>query len=250
MDEIGSRPEAGDLQFDRVAAPGPEAHRRTGVVCAKCDAAIASEYYQINGVAFCGPCRNRIEAAAETPRGLGSISRSGLFGLGAGVVGAAIYFAVLAVAHLEIGIVAILIGYMVGYAVRKGANGRGGLRFQVMAAALTYTSVAFAYAPLVIKDMIDDAAKKPHVSTTASAAVDSPASSRTAQATSAGGFLFGLALLIGFILVLPVLMVVGTLPSGLISAAIIGFGMRQAWRMTAAPRFDIFGPYRVGAESA
>ena len=40
---------------------------------------------------------------------------------------------------------------------------------------------------------------------------------------------------------LPVLMVFGSMPSGLISAAIIVFGMLQAWRMTAAPALQITG---------
>src|SRR5258708_3197232 len=73
------------------------------------------------------------------------------FGFGAGGVGAAIYYGVIAIAPLEIGIVAILIGYMVGYSVRKGADGRGGRRFQVLAAVLTYCSVALAYAPLAVQ---------------------------------------------------------------------------------------------------
>ena len=63
-----------------------------------------------------------------------------IFGLGAALAGAAIYYAVIAITHFEIGLVAILIGYMVGYAVRKGAGGRGGLRFQILAALLTVRS--------------------------------------------------------------------------------------------------------------
>ena len=88
------------------------------------------------------------------------------FGAGAGIVGAAIYYAVIAIAHLEIGIVAILIGYMVGYSVRKGAQGRGGRRFQVLAAVLTYCSVALAYTPLAIEQAM---AEKPAAQTAATA---------------------------------------------------------------------------------
>ena len=40
------------------------------------------------------------------------------------------------------------------------------------------------------------------------------------------------------------------MPGGLITAAIIGFGMHQAWRMTAAPQLTITGPYRVGTVEA
>ena len=250
MEDNVSRPDTGELQFDRVLGPGTETPAREGIVCSHCDASVASEYYQINGLVFCGPCRNRIEAAAETPRGVGPLSRSGLFGLGAGIAGAAIYFAVLAVAHLEIGIVAILIGYMVGYGVRTGARGRGGLRFQVMAAVLTYLSVAFAYGPLVIKQAMDADAQKPHVSAAAPAPVRTSTSPRADRPAVGGRFLVGLASLLGFVSILPVLIVVGSLPSGLITAVIIGVGMRQAWRMTAAPRLDVYGPYRVGAPSA
>jgi hypothetical protein len=57
-------------------------------------------------------------------------------------------------------------------------------------------------------------------------------------------------LIAGFILALPVMVVVGGLPASLISAAIIFFGMRQAWRMTGVPRLQITGPYRVGAPRA
>jgi hypothetical protein len=53
--------------------------------------------------------------------------------------------------------------------------------------------------------------------------------------------------LLGLIAALPVLVIVGSLPSGLISAAIIFFGMAQAWKMTGRPAIEITGPYRVGA---
>ena len=63
----------------------------------------------------------------------------------------------------------------------------------------------------------------------------------------------GLAIAFGavflFIFALPVIVVLGSMPGGIISALIIGFGMQQAWRMTAAVPFEITGPYRVGGET-
>ena len=53
---------------------------------------------------------------------------------------------------------------------------------------------------------------------------------------------------IGFSLALPVLVVFGSLPGGLISGAIIGFGMQQAWKMTGGTPLLITGPYRIAAE--
>ena len=92
----------------------------------------------------------------EPPRGAGPFVMALLFGLGAGIAGAIIYYAVIAITNFEIGIVAILIGYMVGYAVRKGAGGRGGRRFQVLAVALTYIAVGLAYTPIAMKGGYDE----------------------------------------------------------------------------------------------
>src|SRR5947208_3191295 len=186
-----------ELQFDRVAAGSSSSAPadKLSVLCAACGTPIETEYYDVNGNICCGRCRTALESDAETPRGIVPLLIAGAFGLGAGLVGAAIYYAVIAIANLEIGLVAILIGYMVGYAVRKGARGRGGLRFQILAVALTYASVAIAYTPIAVQQMVD---AQPNF-----------------------------VLLSGFIAALPVLFVLGSLPSGLISAVIIFVGMRQ-----------------------
>jgi hypothetical protein len=60
------------------------------------------------------------------------------------------------------------------------------------------------------------------------------------------GFFKFLGLFVFFAFALPVMAVLGSLPSGLISALIIGFGMHQAWRMTGDARPRITGPHRVG----
>jgi hypothetical protein len=247
-----------DLQFDRVVTTSPSATEpsspatsQPSVACEGCHAPVHTEYYHVNGGIFCGSCRAAIEAAADTPRGLIPFLMAALYGLGAGIAGAAIYYAVIAIANLEIGIVAILIGYMVGYAVRKGARG-GGRRFQVLAVVLTYLSVAFAYTPLAIKGaMADGKAGKTASATRDTASEDGRADRGSVPAAPSGGrMLFALAAMFAVIAALPVLVVVGSLPMGLISAFIIFIGMKQAWRMTGTPRLDILGPYRVGADPA
>ena len=55
----------------------------------------------------------------------------------------------------------------------------------------------------------------------------------------------GVGFLLAFTLALPVLAVAGSMPSGLISALIIGIGMHQAWKMTGVAHVPITGPYRV-----
>lgn len=247
------------LQFDRATTVSGSAPPSPVVVCKGCSLTITTQYYDANGHALCGTCRAAAAAAAETPKGIGTFVKAAGFGIGAGVVGAAIYYAVIAFAHLEIGIVAILIGYMVGYSVRRGANGRGGRRFQVLAAVLTYLAVAMAYSPLAIQEAMQD--KKPAAqSAAATAGADAsapvsntsvdPGTGRPVQRPSNGRMLLSVVILAGLMLALPVLVVVGSFPSGLISAFIIFLGMRQAWKMTTAPVLRIAGPYRVGAPEA
>ena len=135
-------PVAGEtLQFDRAVAESAVAGAPPSpvVVCAGCKLRIQTQYYDVNGNALCGTCRAAVTAAARDADGPAAAPQGRRVSAPApACVGAAIYYAVIAIAHLEIGIVAILIGYMVGYSVRKGAQGRGGRRFQVLAAVLTY----------------------------------------------------------------------------------------------------------------
>src|SRR5262245_12541106 len=245
------------LQFDRVdaASAGAPVLVSPSVVCAGCQLAIKTQYYDVNGRALCGACRAAVMAAAEMPTGIMPLAKAAALGTGAGIVGAGIYYAVIAIAHLEIGIVAILIGYMVGYSVRKGAEGRGGRRFQVLAALLTYLSVALAYAPLAIQEAMSQKPAAQSASVPAAPAAgtlaDANGAGRPSPARpSRGRSVLGLTIFLGLMVALPVLVVIGSLPSGLISAFIIFIGMRQAWKMTAKPIIKVLGPYRVGVQPA
>jgi hypothetical protein len=242
--------DATPLQFDTVT-PASAATPTPGATCENCHETIGTEYFQVNRHVVCERCKNLIEAAIATPTGVAPLLLGGLFGLGAGIAGAAIYYAVIALANLEIGIVAILIGYMVGYAVRKGAGNRGGLRFQILAVTLTYLAVAFAYTPVVISGAREQA--RARAAGTSSAAT--PATPAAADAPMPGvqpkplhSFWVWLPLAAGLVAALPVLIIVNTFPSGVITAIIILIGMRQAWRMTGRHAPEILGPFRVGVD--
>jgi hypothetical protein len=230
------------LQFD-VSEPGGHdtsmQHSADGVRCAFCRATVETEYFQVNSVAACPRCRQSLATELAKRPGWHRFGIASLCGLGAAIAGAIVYYAVIAFLNLEIGIVAILIGYMVGYSVRKGA-GRGARRFQILAVVLTYWAVGLAYSPLAVKDL---SAKDPKAAAASAESAPAPA----VASAGASSYVAALAFVSGFIFVLPVLMVVGSLPSGLISAVIIGLGMRQAWRMTGAVTVHISGPYKVGA---
>ncbi len=93
------------------------------------------------------------------------------------------------------------------------------------------------------------AAEAPKAAPPAKAAADS------ARARSGGlraALALGIILLVTIVasLALPVIYVVGSLPSGLLSAVIIGVGMQQAWKMTRARPIPISGPYELGSAPA
>ena len=241
------------LQFD-TATPGLPAEAgisNAGVTCVACRRTLVDEYFDVDGQSTCPSCRNDIARYAETPREWGVLARACLFGFVAAILGAIVYYAVIAITEFEIGIVAIAIGYMVGYGIRMATKGRGGRRFQIMALVLTYWAVGLAYTPLVIagvgnQEETQQASGNATGSTIAPA--DAPVAPDTPDAADAPNLPLALALLVALTFALPVMVVAGSLPSGLISGFIIAIGMHQAWRMTAAPQPQITGPYRIGAD--
>ena len=134
----------GDLQFERAeptaAASGPTS-------CTVCKQPLQGAYYAINGRPVCASCREKVAQHAAA----GSFITALLFGLGAAVVGAGIYFGIEALTGYEFGLVAIVVGLLVGTAVRKGSRGQGGWRYQVLAIGLTYLAVVVTDSSLAIR---------------------------------------------------------------------------------------------------
>lgn len=204
-----------ELQFDRVVSEAPTTAQsdaaQRAVICKACSKPIESSYYHLNGSVTCESCRNAIAAAVTTPQGALPFARAAGLGIIAAIAGAAIYYGVIALANLEIGIIAIAIGYMVGWAVRKGAGGLGGRRFQLLAVVLTYWAVGLAYAPLILRNSS-----------------------------------MPLPVAFFYVFALPIMVITGG-GTGIITAIIIAVGLRQAWQMTAAHALTIAGPFRVGS---
>ncbi len=269
--------EAGDesaeaLQFER-AERGHEAPGKSGTIaCSSCAGSISESYFTLGKSPLCATCKSALESRSAAANRWHTFLIAAGAGLLAAVIGAVLYYAVIAITDYEIGIVAIVIGYMVGWAVRKGSGGWGGLRYQVLAVVLTYFAVGLAYTPLAFKGMqksddaaVSDSAAAGRATPADSAAAkavtppDSLASSSlatkdlTASATSTEGAIsiwgaLGALALLTF--ALPVMSVYSSMPGGLLSAAIIGFGMRQAWQMTRAPVVQIKGPFTFAQSPA
>ena len=284
-----ARPTPDELQFDQAidtSADGSSGGAEK-LVCAGCQAPLRREYFQVNGQVSCASCKDAVEAsvaqAHQRSRGAGPVFRALLFGLGAAIVGAIIYFAVIKITGLELSLITILIGFMVGTAVMKGSRSHGGRRFQVISVLMTYFAIGLAFSSAVVSEMADDVSQvgdstaaevnalRDSVqviaagdSVTAGAtgfdSVSSPNavgdSAGASTATTADGsgavqigpgmLLLGLGGALLFVLALPVMVVVGSMPGGLLSAVIIGFGLLQAWTIPHLTRQEISGPYKVG----
>jgi hypothetical protein len=160
-----------------------------------------------------------------------ALLQAALYGGGAAIAGCAIYAAVAILAHLELALIAILIGYMVGKAVRKGSNGLGGRPQQILAVLLTYFAITFSYVAVFIYHAAE---KRP------------PAAQHATDNTTPAGRVSvpqAIASLVVLAAIAPFLALGGNFVGGAISLLIIFFGLRQAWALTGRTDLQIFGPY-------
>lgn len=139
--------EATELQFETAEAP----HAPSDLQCAGCKEPLGS-YYEVNAGRVCRRCRDQLLAAFNAPH-LGGLLRATGLGIVAAALGAGLYYGVAALTGYELGLISIVVGLLVGFAVRMGARGRGGWRYQALAVFLTYVSIASTYMPGVIAAM-------------------------------------------------------------------------------------------------
>jgi hypothetical protein len=232
-----------DLQFDR--AEFPEAAAPTG--CAFCQAPLVASYFQVNGRMACEGCRYRMEAAEPGGLGVGRFARAVGAGTAAAIAGALLYYAISALTGYEFGLIAIVVGFAVGSAVRWGSKGRGGWRYQVLAMALTYLAIVATYVPPIIKELREQDGKS------ASAAADGSAAAASTEATaeaktppSLGAFLISLAVFTAFVCAVPFLAGL----QNIMGIVIIGIGLYEAWKLNKRIPLTITGPHTLNRAPA
>jgi len=229
-------PVPGDLQFERaqpIAAPGSASDKG----CVACKQPIRSNYYDAQGMVICENCVQRIRTGQQAPPPL-SLARAVLYGCGAALAGSILYAAVAMITGLEIGLIAIVVGIMVGKAVRFGSHGLGGRPRQILAVMLTYFAITTSYIPVFIYGQI----KHPQRQHRTAAASNSAASSQTQEPRERMSPGKAIAILLLLAAVAPFLSL-GSGVSGLISLFIIFIGLQRAWNLTARSEIRITGPY-------
>lgn len=241
-DPAAGTPADRSLQFDRAERAG----QTPGTACSFCQQPIAGSYYEISGKVACLGCRGQIMAAWN--RGSPALRFAKALGLGAAAaaLGAGVYFGVEALTGYEFGLIAVVVGLLVGAAVRRGSSGRGGWRYQVLAMFLTYSAVVATDSTLIARELrkeiqarADSVGVAPSVATTP-AAVNAAATTGH-QRPGPLALLFGVIVLLGLAYAGPV--IIGF--SSPLHLLIAGFALYEAWKLNRGVALRVTGPYQA-----
>ena len=256
------------------SAPAPT----TAPECVNCKKPITDQYWSIGDALLCESCKLALDRGQAVSTGItartGRFAKAALYGAGGMIAGAAIWYAIAKLANLEIGLIAILLGWLVGRGVFLGSGKRGGRRYQVLSVLLTYMGIGLSYVPFAIEEMRKGDGPEASVSKEAPApATAKPAAELTAEeraveehrldsvltaADSAaakpkpsflGSILVLLGIAIAGIVTLPVIVTIGGLPGSLISLLIYAFAIIEAWKLAREVRLPIEGPFRMSGQA-
>jgi hypothetical protein len=227
-----------ELQFDKVI---PQGSATVETTCTNCKSLLSGNYFAVKGQVVCASCKSKIETEFTSGNPMARVLKALAFGIPAGIVGAGIFYAIRALTGYEFGLIAILIGYMVGFAVLKGSQHRGGLPYQIMAVLITYMAICSTYVPLIINDLKSDHVaqlQQNEPSTEASATL-----ANTAQSHPSEIVVTPVWYIIAFIISLAVPFLMGF--QNVIGILIIGFGVFEAWRINTKVKFEFEGPFEL-----
>ena len=243
---------SGDIQFEK-AEYSDSAAATAATACGSCQGALKDSYFSVAGQILCRGCAEKLRAElAEQGTRLGRVTRAIGAGAAAALLGSLLYYAILALTGYEFGIIAIVVGFGVGAAVRWGSYGRGGWAYQGLAIALTYLSIVSAYVPQIVSEIRE---MKVEASSQAPATAGSSSSgpmtvAQTHAAEPADGEPAGATSLLFAVLVLLLIACAAPILSGvqnIIGLLIIGFGLYEAWRLNTKVSIDITGPHPVSS---
>lgn len=224
-----------------------------GDQCKACKQPITGSYYRVNSVLACAACTDKVQAQMPKDTHV-AFMRGILFGVGGAIAGLIVYSAFGIITGIVIGYVSLAVGWLVGKAMRAGSKGIGGRRYQIAAVALTYGAVSLSAIPIGISQIVKE--KKEPVAVTqapsqgggsdssdvGASAGSAPGSNGTAGEKSGFGAAISALLFAG--LASPFLEL-GDGIHGVIGLVILFVGMQIAWKLTAAPKLEILGPFKA-----
>ncbi len=229
-ERAGSEPQFEHMEPKAAAAAG---------ACAACQRTIPDQYFEAAGKIFCPACKDAVRASLSGGSGFVRLLKAGVFGAGAAAVSAAGWYFIVKLTGYELGLVAVVVGLVVGGAVRMGAERRGGWLYQSLAVVLTYVAIATSYVPMVMdsyrEQAVEEAAQEENASDEVGESQGEVAPKEVDEA---------LVLVVGIVgaFVLPVAQV---FDGGFIGLLIVGFALYEAWKINKRQRIDFSGPFQL-----
>jgi uncharacterized paraquat-inducible protein A len=228
------------LQFDRAEYERPAG----AAACAQCQQQLTGSYYQINGAAVCPTCAETLRAQWTGGSGAGRLLRATLAGVAAAFLGALLYYGVSALTGYEFGLIAIVVGFAVGAAVRWGSNGRGGWKYQTLAIALTYLAIVSTYVPALVAGIRNSQAEAVSTSNQAKPGqtLVSQTDTNAQRPPTLRDFILAILILVAIACAAPFLAGI----ENILGLIIIAIGLYEAWKLNRRTVFEITGPHTVG----
>jgi hypothetical protein len=245
---------ADKLQFDRAESERGASGLTGTMTCSVCGRALKDSYYAVNGHIVCNTCRRSGEADWNRGGSAGRFGKAVVLGILATIACSILWYVVLEATNSQLGILAVVVGLVIGGAVRKGSNGRGGWRYQTLAIFLTYTAIVSSYVPFIVEGMRERSAQATKASTPADTlsaftpAVTTDSTAGTSRDSKMGplGFVIGIVVLLAVLYATPFLAGI----ENLIGVLIIGFALYEAWKLNRRKELRVSGPHLVSSASA
>jgi hypothetical protein len=169
----------------------------------------------------------------------GSFIKALGLGFGAGAVGAVIYYGIREVTGYDLALITIGLGIIVGIAVRKGAGARQSVMYRLMAVALAWTAMCATYVPQLALQF-----SAPEVAEDASEAEIEAALAQAAEQEVPTSAYVGATI---FAMAVPFFLVADMEVLGIL---IFGFGLWEAWRLSAPQPLVVEGPFEPAQPQA
>jgi hypothetical protein len=229
------------MQFDRAESLQPA---EAAAACASCRNPLVGSYYSVRGARLCVTCHNAVQQALASGSPVMRFLKAAIFGFLGAILGSVIYVGIAIVAKMEIGLIAIVVGLIVGVAVRKGSEGRGGWPYQALAMFFTYAAIVMLYVPAAMERQMD--AIQHEKAVTADKAKDSaaPAPVEEAPKPVTNPILWVLILVVVFVISCVEPFRQG--PQNFIGLLLIAIALYEAWKINKSVKLNIQGPFQIG----
>src|SRR5258708_26057327 len=116
---MGEEQAPSSLQFEFASTQPADS---AGPACASCHRPLVNHYFECNGAHVCEICKVRAEEDFRKDSGWSRIPTALMFRFGAALAGSILYYLFIKVLKIELGLMAIGVGWLLGKAVMRGRN--------------------------------------------------------------------------------------------------------------------------------